>query len=118
MAKKKATAKTSKGTPNPDSEVVKYLIEMLNKHHQELRDAQQERHEQLIADLQYDLIFISNGSNANNPVYRKLQSGSKSSLETISAAGSDLTSNVAAKGGKAKPKTRLVKASSKARKTC
>lgn len=73
----------------------------------------------MIVNLKYDLIFISNRSSANNPVCRKVfQSGSKSPLETIRAAGSDLTSNVTAKGGKAKPKTRLVKASSRARKIC
>ena len=78
--------------------VVESLVEMLNKHHEELEDAQQERHEQLIANLQYDLVSISNGSNNTNVASRMLQTESKSPLETIRAAGSDLTSNVDAKG--------------------
>lgn len=111
MAKSK-----TKNAAKMDSKDVKYLIEMLNKHHEELQDAQQERHDQLVADLQYDLVFISKGSNANNPVCRNIfQSGSKSPLKTIRAAGSDLNSSVAAKGVKAKSKTRLVKTSSEAR---
>ena len=97
---------------------MEYLVKMLNKHHEELQDAQQERHELVIADLQYDLASMSNRSNANNLVYRKLQTGSKSPLETIRATGSNSTADVAAKDVRAKAQAKLVKTFSKERKTC
>ena len=67
---------------------------MLDKHHDQLRNALQERHDQIINGLQYDLVSILNRSNANNLVRREVQIKSKSLFDTLETIGSNLTHEI------------------------
>ena len=99
-----------------EADVVTNLIMMLNKHHQELRDALQERHDQLIKSLLYDMVSISKRSDANNNLTcREDQTGPGSPSEIIRAASLQQSGGESSEDVNAKPKTKIVKTYSKER---
>ena len=114
--KSKDTTNKTRSTANVETIVIDNLVKMLDKHFDELGDALEERHDEMIADLLYDLVPASNRSKANSPACRKDHEASKSPSETIEAAGSKLAGDVANKGVKAKPKAGFVKPSFRGRK--
>ena len=93
VANKGAVSK-DKGAANMDAEVgevIANVAKMLDKHHDQIRNALQELHDQIINGLQYDLVSILNRSNANNLVRREVQIKSKSPFDTLETIDSNLT---------------------------
>ena len=112
----KTAVKKNKGAASMEAEVVANLTMMLNKHYKELRDALAERHKLLIKNLQYDLVYISKRSDANNNLARReIQARSGSPSEVIKATGSQLSGGESSEDVNAKPKKKLVKTYSKER---
>lgn len=81
----------NKSVANMDAEVIANVAKMLDKHHDQFQNALQERYDQMINGLQYDLVSILNRSNVNNLMRREVQTKSKSPFDTLETIDSNLT---------------------------